>query len=267
MACAAPFSAAASGAQAPALPILVYHQIRQGTAGPPDDLDVISLERFESQMRYLKDRGYITLSAHDVIDFVRQGRTPGPRIVAIHFDDGWKSALAALPVLERYNFQATFWIIAGKGIGWPHMDWNEVEAISRNPRYTIGSHTMTHPWKNQDTLIDWLTGRKPDKGVADVSWELSQSRQVLQQKLGRHIDQLAWPRGLYNDPLIALAKDAGYVALFTVDDGLNRHGDNLLRLRRTMIHGGCDERAFEETLHSGIYQACGSGDGSAGGSH
>lgn len=244
--------------QAPAstLPILVYHQIRAGGDGPPDAIDVISLKKFESQMRYLKNRGYITLSTQEVLDFIRLGRAPGPRIVALHFDDGWKSALAALPVLDRYEFKAAFWIIAGKGIGWPHMDWDDIQAISRNPRYEIESHTMTHPWKDGDTMIDWLEGRAPGKGVADVRSELAESRRILMQRVGRRIDHLAWPRGLYNRSLIALAKEAGYVALFTVDDGLNRYGDDALRLRRTMIHGACGESEFENILRSGVYRAC-----------
>ena len=73
---------------------------------------------------------------------------------------------------------------------------------------------------------------------------------------GRPIDYLAWPRGVYNASLIGMAKEAGYVALFTVDGGVNRYGDSTLRLRRTMIHGGCDERAFEDILGSGMYRAC-----------
>ena len=78
----------------PMLPILVYHEIRTGADGPADGPTAISLSRFESQMRYLHERGYVALTTDQVIDFIKEGKAPSGKIVAIHFDDGWKSALA-----------------------------------------------------------------------------------------------------------------------------------------------------------------------------
>nr|WP_249803720.1 polysaccharide deacetylase family protein [Bradyrhizobium zhengyangense] len=51
------------------------------------------------------------------------------KIVAVQFDDGWKSSQLALPILDRYGFKATFWIIAGKGIGWSQMDWTAAQFV------------------------------------------------------------------------------------------------------------------------------------------
>ncbi len=238
------------------LPIIVYHQIRNSADGPPDSLEAISLARFESQMRYLHEQGYTTLSSEEVVSFVRGGKPPGAKIVAIHFDDGWKSSQLALPVLDRYAFKATFWIIAGKGIGWPHMDWSEVQVIGRNPRYDIFSHTMTHPWKTGDTMLDWMNGSSPGKGPDHVRWEVSESRRVLAEKLERPVPFLAWPGGRYNEAMIRIATEAGYIALFTVDSGINHPGSDPLALHRTMIHGGCDRRTFVQILSDGIYRSC-----------
>lgn len=179
----------------PALPIIVYHQIRNTPGGPPGSQVAISLERFTSQMRYLHEQGYVTLSANEVVDYVRRGIPKSSKIVAIHFDDGWKSSLLALPILNAYGFKASFWIIAGKGIGWPHMEWSEIEAIARNPRYDVNSHSMTHPWKSGDTMIDWKNGRTPGKGPDDVRWELLESRRVLTERFGRAVQYVAWPAG------------------------------------------------------------------------
>lgn len=239
-----------------ALPILVYHQIRSTPDGPPDSLEAISLDRFKAEMRYLHEQGYTTLSAKEAVDYVRGSYSPPSKIVAIQFDDGWKSSQLALPVLETYGFKATFWIIAGKGIGWPHMDWSEIEAIAQNPRYEVYSHSMTHPWKAGDTMLDWIEGRTPGKGPDQVQWELTESRRVLADKLGRPVPYFAWPAGHYDRDMIALAQKAGYVALFTIDNGLNHPGDDPLRIRRTMIHGGCDDVAFAEILRDGIYREC-----------
>lgn len=238
------------------LPILVYHQIRSDASGPPDSLEAISIERFEEQMRFLADQKYLTLSAAEVHQFVLGRGSSDPRQVAIHFDDGWKSALLALPVLERLGLKATFWIIAEKGIGWPHMDWDEVVALSRSPLFDVQSHSMTHPWKDGETLLDWQAGRVPGKGRSDIQREIADSRRQLEERLGLPVQYFAWPRGLYNEALITMAREAGYQALYTVDDGVNRPGDDRLRLKRVMVHGGCDMRTFAAQLRDGVYRSC-----------
>jgi peptidoglycan/xylan/chitin deacetylase (PgdA/CDA1 family) len=240
------------------LPILVYHEIRTQGATPPDGETVISLERFEAQMRYLHEQGYRTLRMDEVMAFLG-GRPFEGKVVAIHFDDGWKSVQQALPILARYGFAASFWIITGTGIGEPHMDWGEVEALAQHPHLEVFSHTMTHPWRDGDTLIDWVENRRPGKTIEDARWEIVESKKILQQRLGRQVPYLAWPRGLYNDTLIQIAKNAGYSALLTVDGGLNRSGDDPLRIRRVMINGACGEQVFKAILQDGVYRNCSSG--------
>jgi peptidoglycan/xylan/chitin deacetylase (PgdA/CDA1 family) len=237
-------------------PILVYHQIRTTPDGPADSEIALSLERFEEQMRYLHQHGYTAISTEQAVAIVRGGRAPPGKLVAIHFDDGWKSSLAAVPVLDRYGFGATFWIIAGTGISWPHMDWDEVLMLAAHPGFEIESHTWSHPWKDGQTLIDWMAGRTPGKGVDEVRSELTDSRKLLEDKLHRPIVYLAWPRGLYDDGLVRLAREAGYQALFTTDDGVNHRGDDLLRIRRTTIHGACDLHVFVQILADGVYRDC-----------
>jgi peptidoglycan/xylan/chitin deacetylase (PgdA/CDA1 family) len=242
-----PASADDLSSSASSLPILVYHQIAaegdDSHFGPVNGPISISLSQFETQMRYLNDQGYVTLGMDEVVSFMK-GKPFPKKIVAIHFDDGLKSALKAVPVLNSYGFKATFWIIPGKGIGWPHMDWDEIEALATSPRLDIFSHTMTHPWKENETLPDWIEGRTPDKGIEQARWELTESRHVLEQKLQRPIPYLAWPAGKYNDRLIKLAQEVGYQALLTIDRGLNHPGDDPLRIHRSMVDGSCDQAAF-----------------------
>lgn len=241
------------------LPIIVYHEIRNAPDGLQDSLTSISLDRFAAEMRYLHEHGYVSLSAAEVVNYLRAGKPLGQKIVAIHFDDGSKSLQLALPILDKYGFKATFWIIAGKGIGWPGMDWNEIKAIARNPRYDVYSHSMTHPWKPGDTMVDWMHGQTLGKGPDQVRWELAESRRVLAKKLGRPVTYFAWPGGRYDEATVQLARESGYVALFTIDEGLNYPGDDPLKIRRTLIHGGCDNQVFAQILRDGIYRDCKAG--------
>lgn len=238
--------------------MLVYHQIRTEGAAPEDGDTAIGLDRFTAQMEWLAGHGYVPLSMDDSVRYL-QGLLPplaGPP-VAIHLDDGWKSGLAALPVLERFRFKATYWVIAGTGIGLPHVDWADVVALEAHPLIDVQSHTLTHPWKPGETLVDWVTGRTMLRGTADAAHELQESKRLLESRLGRAVPYLAWPSGHYNDALIALAQQAGYTALLTIDDGVNVPGTtDLLRIRRTMIHGGCDITTFSRILQDGVFRTC-----------
>lgn len=88
------------------LPILVYHNIRFGGSESMDGLVTIAAEKFVNQMKYLFDNGYRTLGADEVIDFL-EGKISDPKVVAIQFDDGWRSQIVVSPLFRDYGFKAT----------------------------------------------------------------------------------------------------------------------------------------------------------------
>jgi len=67
------------------------------------------------------------------------------KVVMINFDDGYKSHfLYAKPILDKYGFKATFFIVCGKMETKPKwMTWNHITAL-KNDGMDIESHTMTH---------------------------------------------------------------------------------------------------------------------------
>lgn len=236
------------------VPVLIYHEIRRegGEAGET----VMSLERFREQMQYLAEHGYTPISITDLVGYMQGRPLDARRPVVLTFDDGWKNALDAIPVLDQRDFAASFWIITHKGIGEPYVDWSDVHALAANPRFEIGSHTATHPWDPWENLVTWSDGRVPGKGLAEIRFELEASRRELEQRLGYPVYALAWPCGWYNEALVAQAREAGYDVILTADDGLNRPGDDLLHIKRVMVDGLCDLASFERLLHDGIYRPC-----------
>jgi len=238
----------------PGVPVLVYHEIRPDGSQPGET--AISLARFEEQMRYLAEHGYTTLSIGELVAFMQGEPLGARRPIVLTFDDGWKSVLEALPVLEKHGFQASFWIISHAGIGEPYLDWSDIGGIAANPNFEIGSHTATHPWDPVENLVTWADGSVPGKGLPEIRFELETSRQELERRLNRPIRYLAWPRGWYNDALIERAREAGYEATLTTDEGVNRQGDDVFRIKRLFVDGACDLGAFEQMLRDARYSVC-----------
>ena len=237
------------------IPVLIYHEIVTDDRGPGET--VIHIDRFREQMKWLHGHAYTTLSLSELEDIVKQRRPIPDKAVVLTFDDGWRSGLLAVPVLEAYGFKATFLIIAGpRGIGDPYLTWDEVRRLDQHPLFDVESHTFSHPWDRHDNLVTWVEGRTGNKGPADALFELTESKRLLEQQLQHPVQVLAWPCGWYNDKLTILARRAGYNLLLSAEDGLNVPGGKLDHIHRTFVDGACDLEAFAETLKEGRYRIC-----------
>ena len=124
---------------APGMPlVLMYHSVEPYQADPY--FVTVSPPRFEQQMRWLARRGLRGVSMGDLLAARAVGAGKG--LVGLTFDDGYADfARHALPVLRRFGFGATMFVIAGRLGGenaWDPegprkrlMDASEVWALAR----------------------------------------------------------------------------------------------------------------------------------------
>src|SRR5436853_2671662 len=118
-----PAQSAAGTTPAVRVPILMYHYIRiVDKARDPLGYNLsVTPKLFALQMAWLYAHGYHTVLMSTLAGCLgdqpastRQLALCGPKSVALTFDDGYADAFsAALPVLRRYGFNATFYIISG----------------------------------------------------------------------------------------------------------------------------------------------------------
>ncbi len=91
--------------------VLMYHSVEPYQADPY--LVTVSPPRFEQQMRWLARRGLRGTSVRDLLAARAAGAGKG--LVGLTFDDGYADfARHALPVLQRFGFGATVFVIAGR---------------------------------------------------------------------------------------------------------------------------------------------------------
>lgn len=248
----------AQASESPKVPVLIYHQIVEdpGAGGETS----ISLQRFTEQMQHLHDAGYTTVSTRDLVAYMKGDIKLPKKSIVLTFDDGWKNALSAVPLLNKLHFKASFWIITERGIGWSNVEWSDVIALSKNPNFEVYSHTATHPWDPKSNLVTWVDGNDPRFGPADALRELTESKRLLEEKLEMQVPYLAWPVGWYNDRLIEMARQAGYTALLTAEDGANAPGDDIFQIKRLFVDGACELPAFIQLIESHRYESCAKGE-------
>jgi peptidoglycan/xylan/chitin deacetylase (PgdA/CDA1 family) len=97
--------------------------------------NVLSLSSLEN-----KGKSYYA-STVKLIDTVNRSN----KVVMINFDDGGKSQfIAAKPILDKYGFKASFFIICGRvGTKRSSMNWQDIAELKKD-RMDIESHSMTH---------------------------------------------------------------------------------------------------------------------------
>ena len=240
----------------PQVPVLMYHEITDSKT--PGDQTRISLQRFEEQMDWLAENHYNSLTLDELIAFM-QGASIPDRSFVLTIDDGWKSQLQMLPILNRHNFKAVFFVFPGMGIEDPYgdyLDWRELQGISDNPNFEVQAHSMTHPWDKGSNLVTWVEGRPPGKSSSDAEYELKQSKLILEQRLGVPVRYFAWPAGYFNETLIQMAIETDYQALFTIVEGTTHSGDDTREIPRMFINGSCGLEGFKQTLREHREVSC-----------
>jgi len=218
--------------QQKSIPILMYHSIATMPKGTVMRSLHVPPKLFKLQMWLLKILGYKGLSMKDLQSYLT-GEKQG-KVVGITFDDGFKNNLThALPVLNKFGFSATCYIITQNIGGVNH--WDLDKGIPENPLMNeneikqwidngmeIGSHTQNHI-------------RLAECDIKTAAREIHQSKLDLERQFNCSVSHFCYPYGSHNDEIIEITKDAGYSTATTVNRGRAKCGDNLLTLPRVPI--------------------------------
>jgi peptidoglycan/xylan/chitin deacetylase (PgdA/CDA1 family) len=185
--------------------ILYYHGVRKEEK-----------ERFARQMDTVL-RWTVPVSLRD--GFAGQA---GRCYTAVTFDDGFISVIRnALPLLRERKIPAMMFVTAGclgKKLPWSDLDGGKIDRIMTcdelksfasdpSERITIGSHCITHA--SLLSLDDEHARR-----------EIAESRQELEKITGQVVRHLSYPAGEYEEREVCFAREAGYLATFSIEPKL-----------------------------------------------
>jgi len=192
-----------------AIPILAYHQVSDHF-----DWSITrqKLSQFQRGIRFLHEKGYKAVSLDEIFN---SDADHGEKKVAITFDDAYQDTyLNAFPILQKFGFSACIFVITGY-VGeyskWDyssargrkrHLNWEQIQQMA-DAGFDFGSHTVNHP--------DLTSIPK-----RYVEYELSKSKEMLEDKLSRSVDFLSYPFGRYNRYVQQEAQRLGYKRAFAL---------------------------------------------------
>ena len=148
-----------SGRDVFCVPVMLYHEFLP--EGPTDsevefEEDVITPEEFESDLVWLRDHGYSTITTAELASYLEgKGSMPAKPII-ISFDDGKYSVYKwAWPLLMKYGMKGSLAVIGEKidsatrapdereNDSAPYCIWDEIKEMHNSGAMEIVSHTQS----------------------------------------------------------------------------------------------------------------------------
>jgi len=211
------------------VPILVYHRFGPVVA----DTMTVRTSVFATQLDFLHRHGYTIIPLRRLITYLTGDPTPlPPRAIVITVDDGHATVYTDLfPMILRDKILVTLFVYPSAVSNASYaLTWDQLIEMKKSGLVDIQSHTYWHPnFKIEKRKLD------ADAYVKFVLMQMSRSKALLEQRLGGAVDMLAWPFGIYDDELIALARQSGYIAAFTIERHSVNRADALLSLPRYLM--------------------------------
>ena len=218
------------------VPILLFHSF---TKNPKIHVStVVQAEKFDGQMKLLKDNGYHTINYYDLINYVYHGLPLPDKPVLISFDDGYRDNLEiAAPILKKYGYKATISII-GASVGkesykdtgeimTPHFEMKEALPYVKSGTIDIQSHTFDmHQVEELDGKgcrqgVLQMDGESDEEYVKALSEDFKATEKIIEDVLPVSCEVVTYPYGFCDLKSDVILKENGVKVTVGLQRGVN----------------------------------------------
>ena len=180
--------------------ILGYHSVMPRSINTSGDNLVVDSEKFEKELKTLKQLGYETMTLDDYYCWKNKECKKHGKKVLITFDDGYTNNYEyAYPLLKKYNMNAVVFCVgayveANDDI---HMNKETLDKVRKDyPNIEIASHSYGMHFHSEKTYDEVMADANQMKELIDTEY-------------------YAYPFGDWNEDYIRALKDSGYKMAFT----------------------------------------------------
>jgi len=218
------------------MPVIMYHRVIKDESEKGVHGTYVTVEQFEEQMKYLKKKGYETVTFNDLLNNrYKQRFDKDKKWIMLTFDDGYKDNYEnAFPILKKYQFKGIIYVLDGI----EYNKWDVDNPGNPEKRFTLmtqdellemqsygiefGGHTSTHP-------------RLAELSIEHVKSEIINSKSNIEKIIGKELLSFAYPYGSLNEEVKRIPQEAGYNFAVATDSGSIVFSDDLFEIRRIGI--------------------------------
>ncbi len=204
--------------------------------------EIINVDNFEAQMKYLSQKGYKALTLKDIEGFLN-GKKIDEKSVLITFDGGHISSYTyAYPILKKYRLKGIMFVeTASIGGHSSYVNWSQLKEMYDSNIMDVQS--LTHDLNKFDGGYKILQARP-----SEIIKDLKISKQLIEALVENKVYALAYPFGIYNDAIITYAREAGFKMAFTIKGDNIKKNSDIMTLKRSNIYNWMNLSQFIKTL-------------------
>ncbi|HKX29266.1 MAG TPA: polysaccharide deacetylase family protein [Blastocatellia bacterium] len=243
------------------VPVLCYHRVLPELMEGERPLYTMTPEEFATQMAFLADRGFRSLSLDEYARLATGQSLPPARSVLVTFDDGYADNYhLAWAIANHYGIKLNLLVCTGLIEGeidsthgplspeaeanrakypqlWRPLTWSEIGQMAE-AGVGIGFHSHTH--RNFGRMT-----------ATEIAQDVATGMSLLDLRLAMRPRAFAFPggsSGTYNSTAISTVKRCGLELLFTTHLGRTRLGGKRNLFSRLVIYQDDDPEVFQRKL-------------------
>lgn len=214
------------------LPIIMYHHMSEDEE-KANKYTVLCSE-FESDLQYLEQNGYTTVTMSEVIAYVEGEYELPEKPIVITFDDGFYSTLAlAYPLLEQYQMCAVVSVIGSvaqtysdsidHNVNYANLNWEEIAFLDQTDEIEIQNHTydLHEDGENSRKGLSRLNGETLQQYEQVITQDLTAMQERLLENCNIVATTIAYPYGAYSNETLDIIKSLGFKASFVCEERVN----------------------------------------------
>ena len=213
------------------LPIVMYHSMLKDTK--LQGQFVIDPAKFEEDLKYLKDNGYTTITASDLIDYVYNNKELPKKPIMLTFDDGYyNNYLYAYPLLKKYKCKAVISPIGyysdlyskstdAPSPSYSHCTWKQLKEMQNSGCVEIQNHSYNMHSQNGRLGIKQKNGESSEEYKEVITQDISKAQNRFKEKLEYTPQAFVYPFGALSDSSEEAIKALSFKASFTCEEKIN----------------------------------------------
>ena len=239
--------------------ILLYHRVCN-LPSTEDSMHYLNVPpaTFDQHMAFLSQNGFNVITLEQFLDYEDKNKRLPSKTVIITFDDGYRdNYLNAFPILQKYNFRATFFIVTDYIDSDKIFPWLTLE--EKSLRHSQSDKQYWLPLGRQDILAMSSYGcsfgshskshcRLNDIDESRAMVEIRGSKERLEEILSKPVTSFCCPYGETSWSVKNRVRAAGYRAAVSPKFGGNALNSDFFELRRIEIYGGDSLDKFERKV-------------------
>jgi len=248
------------------VPIVMYHSIMKSSKEMGKY--VITPTEFESDLRYLKEHDYETITMTDLINYVYNNFELPPKPVIITFDDGnFNNYIFGKPLLQKYEMKAVISIVGEyaesfsksppptNNPDYAFASWDQIKVMSDSELFEIQNHTYSlHSTNKKRYGIKRIQGDSLESYQNMLNADIVKLQDKLKETTGMSPNTFTYPFGYMNKESKPILKELGFKATLSCAEGINIINRNKLDVlfglkRNNRPHGISSEAFFRKLIN------------------